>query len=409
MRGQSLKSMVETNGLRWTVERLTEALELGRSRDPVVRKDGLRSEDFSIRELAESFMGRSWVQRLNPATDRFSHMSLQEAGGGEGVDVSAFSNITGQILFNRILEGWDLAKMLGDELVETIKTEFDGEKLPWISQPLTEGAEVHPGMPYPEAGLAEEYITTPTTRKFGAILSVTKEAIFFDRTAQLLRKGNNLGTQLRYNKERRILNTFLGAASAPQFTWKGVTFAPYQAAGTYWSNTLSSLPLVDWTTIETVEIMATRILDPDLLNVGINTPIEIDLDTIIVSPFKQHTAERIVSATEIRSSNLSPAPEQMTISSTPLRPYTVKTSKILYRQLIDVGGYTSTQAQDFWWMIDSKRRPLAYMENWPLRLLQAPPLATAEFERDIVFRIRADERGTPAWIDPRYAMLLRNT
>ena len=237
MRGQSLKSLIESNGLRWTVNRIDEAMALGRKGD----KEGLRPDDFSIRELAEAFLGEDWVRRLAPPNQvnrgRWSaDATLLEAGGA--IDVTAFSNITGQILFNKILEGWELATMVGDQIVENVPTVLDGEKLPFISQPLTEGGKVHPGMPYEEYGMAEEFIQTVPLDTYGALLSIQKLTIFYDRTAQLLKKANNLGRQLRYNKERRILNLLVQASSAPNFTWKGVSYVPFQSAGTYWSNLL---------------------------------------------------------------------------------------------------------------------------------------------------------------------------
>ena len=47
-------------------------------------------------------------------------------------------------------------------------------------------AEVRPGMPYPNVGLNEDYIETPSTTKHGFIVPVTREAIFFDRTHLIL-------------------------------------------------------------------------------------------------------------------------------------------------------------------------------------------------------------------------------
>ncbi len=251
MNGQSLINLVESNGIEWTCNKIDEAMALGRRGD----REGLRPEHFSLRELAEAFCGWEWVRRLNPNNMRRTlTVPLQEAG--DAVDVSAFSNITGQIFFNKILDGWELASTIGDELVETVKTELDGEKMPWITHPLTEGGKVHPGMNYPEFGLAEEYIDTPSLDTYGGILSIHKNTIFYDRTGMMLKRGGNLGKMLRYNKERRILNTLLGVTNppagqfaSPLFKWKGVSYAHYQTAGTYWSNQIANNELVDWTNL----------------------------------------------------------------------------------------------------------------------------------------------------------------
>jgi len=413
MYGQSLKNLVEGHGLVETSCILNNCLQLG-LKDPT-HEQALRPDQFSMRELAEAFMGDEWVKRLSPVyanqmqfrmtargMDPAETRHLLETGGA--VDVTAFSNITGQILFTKILEGWQLAEMIGEQIVENVPTVLDGEKLPFISQPLTEGGKVHPGLPYEEYGLAEEFINTVPLNTYGAILSIHKLAIFYDRTAQLLKKANNLGKQLRYNKERRILNLLVSASSAPQFNWKNVLYTPFQSAGTYWSNLILQNPLVDFTAVEIVEIAATKILDPDLQNVGINTPIDIKLDTVIVMPFKKWTAWRAVNAFEVRGVNLAPTPNIWTISKSPMPEYKVIDSKILYQQALAAGA-TAAQAQDWWWMMDSKQRPIVYMENWPLQLIPQPPQSTADFERDIVFRLKASERGEPSWQDPRYIFL----
>ena len=101
---------------------------------------------------------------------------------GDGVDVTAFSNITGQVVHSRILEAYTQEAFVLSRLVDTIPTRLDGEKIPGIGRIGDEVAEVRPGMPYPSLGFGEDYIETPQTTKRGFIVPVTKEAIFFDRT-----------------------------------------------------------------------------------------------------------------------------------------------------------------------------------------------------------------------------------
>jgi hypothetical protein len=411
MKGQNLRTLYKNYGGRFVTERLTEALELGRRKDP----DGLRPEDCSVREIAEGIFGNEWVKRLDPAYARSEgrgYVALQEAGGGEAVDVTAFSNIMGQIYFTRILDGWQQAGYIGDNLVDTIDTKLDGEKLPWLSRIIGaggtaagaygpgEGEPIHPGMPYPEAALAEQYIDTPATTKWGEILSLTKEVIFFDRTGQMLRRAGEIGERLRYNKEKRILDCVIGATNT--FKWKGTTFNTYQTAGTFWTNAQTGVPLTDWTSVEQAEILFSKITDPDTQN-----PIVVIPDTLVVMPAKMHTARRIVSATEIRSQTTAANPNQYTISASPLSPYQVLTSPLLYFRATNTGA-TGVQAND-WWFIGQFKKAFAYMRNWDVTVVQAPENATASFERDVVARFKASERGVPAVIDPRYVCKMTNT
>src|SRR6187399_2396936 len=91
---QELNRRYDLDGADQTVRHLTEALA---SRD-------LRPEDFSIRDLAEALVpdGRQWVRLLDP-----------RAGGGvsvlessDGVDVTAFLNVAGQVVHAKILEAY---------------------------------------------------------------------------------------------------------------------------------------------------------------------------------------------------------------------------------------------------------------------------------------------------------------
>lgn len=407
MNGINLRQLAKTHGTRWLAKKLTEGIKLGRKGDA----DGFGIKDFSLKECAIAFCGEAWYRRLDPSNGPrgpgyHSAQALLEAGGGDAVDVTAFSNITGQILFNKILEGWEQAGMIGEQLVQTIDTKLDGEKLPWISRIIGaggasagaygpgEGEPIHPGMPYPEANLAEQYLTTPSTMKWGEILSITKEAIFFDRTGQLLMRAGEIGTRLRYNKEKRILDYVVGAVNT--FNWKGTTYNTYLSGGTYWSNVLTSTPLVDWTSVQAAEMLFSLMTDPDTTN-----PIVVLPDTLLVMPARLHTARRIISATENRTTGTVTSPFQnQTLAGNTLNPYKILSSPILRQRSINM-GVAAANVDDHWWL-GQFTKAFAYMRNWDVTVVQAPANATADFERDIVTRYKASERGTPAVIDPRY-------
>ena len=105
---------------------------------------------------------------------------------GEGVDTTAFLNVTGQVVYSKILEAYRNESFVVSKLVDTIPTRLDGERIPGAGRVGEEVTEIHPGMPYPNSGFGEDYIETPATSKRGLIVPVTKEAIFFDRTHLVL-------------------------------------------------------------------------------------------------------------------------------------------------------------------------------------------------------------------------------
>lgn len=401
MLGQNLRQLYESLGPAECVRLLSEGVKSGE----------FKPADFSLRELAEAFCGENWVRRLNPAaTARYGTVDVLEAG--EGVDVTAFSNITGQIFYNRILEGWKNATLVSEQLTERIPTTLDGEKMPWLSHVISEGEPIHPGMPYPEANFGERYVTTPSTTKYGLIVSVTKEMIFFDRTGQALRAAGEVGFKLGYNKEKRVLNVVLGLVNS--YSLNGTTYNTYltgpQSVPAY-ANSQASSPLVDYTSIQAAITLASQILDPDTGN-----PLDnIEMKQLFVMPARLFHAKRLAAATEYRSTypgfSASSPPEpdgnvQM-IAPNPVGPLQVLTSPIAYQLLVG-SGLTSTQVNDYWYVGDFKRA-FAYMENWPITVVQAPANSIKEFEQDLVVRYKASERGTPAVLDPRYVFKLTNT
>ena len=185
---RELKRRYELDGAEQTVQHLSESLGTGQ----------LRPEDFSIRDLAEALVpdGREWVRMLDPRSA--GSVSVLEAG--DGVDVTAFLNITGQVIYSKIMEAYRQEAFVISKLVDTIPTRLDGEKIPGITGISETIDEVGPGMPYPHLGFGEDYIETPSTTKRGFIVPVTKEAIFFDRTHLVLSRAAEVGEVLGLNK-----------------------------------------------------------------------------------------------------------------------------------------------------------------------------------------------------------------
>ena len=317
---------------------------------------------------------------------------------GEGVDVTAFSNITGQIIQSQILDSYNQEAFVLSKLVSTIPTRLDGERIPGVGRLSDQVSEVRPGMPYPSLGFGEDYIDTPQTTKRGFIVPVTKEAVFFDRTHLILQRAAEVGEVLGLNKEKRLLDLLVGTTN--NYTWKGTAYNTYSAAGTgvapdgNWINQLTD-ELVDWTDVDAAEQLFANVLDP---NTG--EPVLLQATTMLVMPAYRHAAHRIFNATDIiYTANGS---STATTAANPLGNYTVVESRLAYRRLI-AAGQTAAAAKK-WWFFGDFRKAFAYMENWPITVTQSPPNGEAEFSQDIVVRYKASERGAAAVINPRYVV-----
>lgn len=374
---RELKRRYELDGGAKTVEHLSEALN----------SKQLAPEDFSLRDLAEALVpdGHEWVRMLDP----------RSAGGvnvleSEGVDVTAFLNVAGQVVYSKILDAYRHEAFVVSRLVDTIPTRFDGEKIPGAG-PLADGAaEVAPGMPYPSVGFGEDYVETPSTAKHGLIVPVTREAIFFDRTHLVLSRAAEVGELLGLNKEKRLIDVLIGATN--NFKWRGTAYNTYQSS-TPWVNVKSTNELSDWTNVDAAEQLFADMLDP---NTG--EPVLIKGTNVLVMPAYRHAAHRVFNAAEIEYAGSA----SITKSANPLGQYRVVESRLAYRRIV-ASGVAADNAKK-WWFIGDFKRAFAYMENWPITVTQSAPGSEADFTHDVVVRFKASERGAAAVLNPRYVV-----
>ena len=377
---RELKRRYDLDGPKKTVQHLSEAL----------REKQLKPDDFSIRDLAETLVpdGREWIRMLDPRAS--GGVAILEAT--DGVDVTAFVNISSQVIYSKILEAYEQPAFVASKLVGTIPTRLDGEKIPGISRVSDVGEAIDPGMPYPNVGFGEDYIETPSTTKRGFIVPVTREAVFFDRTHLILSRAAEVGEVLGLNKEKRILDLVTGVAN--NYKWRGTTYDTFQAASP-WVNTLSGNELNDWTNVDAAEQLFADILDP---NTG--EPVLVSATSVLVTPAYRHAAHRVFNAAEI--SYTKSGSETTTSAANPLGKYRVEESRLMYRRVV-ASGQTPADAKK-WWFVGDFQKAFAYMENWPITVTQAPVGSEADFTQDVVLRFKASERGAAAVLNPRFVV-----
>lgn len=398
---KALKHLYESMGAPAAERHLTEALQEGQ----------LRPEDFSIYELAKATLGHEFIDLCSPSSGPNDGVTRMMEAAGDGVDVTAFRNITGQIVYSKIMQGFEAAEKAGSALVATIPTKLDGEKIPGVTWD-NDGVdidEVHPGMPYERAGLVEEYVETPPTKKYGKIVPVTKEAIFFDRTALVLQRAGEVGEWLGVRKEEILIDMIsgYGGGSSPTFAmggkwkFKGSEYAVYETntvdfSSYFYINQITDV-LSDYTDLDAAMLKYGEMQDPNTRKPIIVAP----QLTLLVPPALHPTARTIANATELRVTTGSSI---QTLFTNPFgSSINVVESRYLFRRLIDNGSVSAANARKHWFLGDFSKA-FAWMENWPVTPSQAPPNAEAEFDRDIVAQFKASMRGAPAVLKPHYVM-----
>lgn len=350
----------------------------------------LKMHDFSLRSLFENFVpnGREIVDSYNPRLG--GGVDLQETASV--VASSAFAKINGQITYTTIMDAYEDEAFVFTPLVRTIPTQFNGERIPGISNIGDEALVVDEGRPYPKAGVSQTYVDTPTTTKRGLQVDVTKEAIYFDRTGILEERCRQVGQSLGVSKEKRIIDAVVDEnVTAHRYKYRDNVIQTYgDNSGTHdWDNLAASNALVDWTDIDAAEQLLAAIVDPET-----GEPIIITPRHIVVARQLLYTARRVVNATEITVTTPGYAttgnPNQTKVGN-PISNYTIVSSQQLAARM----------ATDTSWFLGDLNKAFAYMENWPLTVVQAPANSEAEFTLDVVMRFKASERGAAATLEPR--------
>ncbi|MBE6428018.1 MAG: hypothetical protein E7028_05445 [Planctomycetaceae bacterium] len=374
---RELKRRVELDGLKKTTEHLSEAIDTRQ----------IRPEEFSLRDLAEALIpdGLKWVRSLDPCGEN----ALLE---GEGVESSAFLNITGRIISTKIREAYEQEAFKASKLVSIISSRLSRERIPGIGRIQGGVTEVAEGMPYPNAGFSEEYVDTPETAKHGLIVPVTREAIFFDQTGLILKRASEVGEILGADREKRILDMILGLTNT--YSLNGNSFNTYyeSSESSPWVNKLPGNELSDWRNVDAAEQLFATMCDDST-----GLPLLMNPNTVLVMPGKRFTAAQIFYPGNSAWSN-SDGTQKVAMSNL-FGDYALQTSAYAYQRLIS-SGISADAAAKYWFMGDFKKA-FAYVENWGLTVSRSVSSGEANFTQDILVRFKASERGVPAVLDPR--------
>jgi len=369
-----LKDIVESKGLKTACKIIETA----------ARNGDIENDEWSIQELAKTFLGKNWARVFDEMN---SAGGFQVTESSAGVSTTAFSNITGQLIFNIVHSGWDHPGLLGNSLTTTVRTKFEKETIPGISTPSVPEGGIAEGQEYPHAGLSEHYWDTPKLTKEGVIIPVTKEAILYDRTGLIVERAREVGESLAISKEERILNGILGITNT--HTFDGVAYNTYLGAGA-WINLLGSTPLVNYTDIDEARQLFAQMTHPDTGKPLLMGPMQ-----VLTAPALHWTARNIINATEVRNTTGA----ETRLSSNPV-PQMVAFESALARQLM-IGSGLSASVADGRWYIGDFKKAFAWFQNWDITVVQAPQNSEAEFTRDIQLRFKASFKGELVVKEPR--------
>lgn len=371
----------------------------------VIENQVWKPDHIHLRDLANAMLGTSsddeMVRLLK--TPAWRQIDVLEAGTDIGpstfANVSAFNTAVAGLLEAKFLESYARPEFIADQLCQNIPSNKRSEKFIGISLPGDSAEERKPGNVHPRIQLSERYVTTPDTVNRANAVDVTREAVMFDTTRQLLTQCEKAAETLALRKEYLVIDTFLGVNNT--YTYGGTNYNTYITSGN-WINKVTGNTLVDWTQIDVANQLFTGMTDQET-----GQPIMVVPKDLFVMPAKFWTARGISRYTQnVRFTNSGAergdGPNILSENGRNLNPIGYDTYPYAMKRATDASGLnlSASNAKVLWWLGDFKKT-FGYISNMPPTVIRANPSDYEMADRGLVFSLFADEMGVPCVLEPR--------
>ena len=350
----------------------------------------VRPQDIDLGRLfMECFGPSAYMDCRGDRTGRTAAELLETSGA---VSTAAFLNIAGQFVYTNVLDAYVNEESVFSNLIpEAPASTLDGEKIPGITQIGDEIQERAEGMAYAIAGVGEDWIFTPPIPDRGVEVALTWEAQFNDKTGQLAERCADVGKWMKIHREKKAIDCVIDENTVShRYNWRGTVIASYNDnTGTHtWDNLAGSNgALVDWVDIDAMEQVFNAITDPFT-----GEPTLWDPKHLVVTKQNEQIARRILSATEIRSGDITTgAGTQMLTGNFYVNKYQLVTSRLLASRL----------ATDTDYFLGDIGKYAKCMMAEKMSVVQAPPNSHEEFHRRIIQQWRVNERFAYVVVQPR--------
>lgn len=354
------------------------------------RDKALARGEFSLQESARCLLGENVY---NAMVGNSGWVELLEAVSP--VQSSAFINIADTFIRGAVLERYRQQPFFASAMFPVQPTrQREGTIKGLGSLPAASSDVVQEGENYPHRGFSSRRTKRPLVEKRGEMVAITREAVIFDETGQILQVAGEIGELRGLEKEERCLKVLLGVTNPYQESNNdAAALVAYDTYHTTWDNNVTSNELVDWTDIETSLLRFVTRLHPIT-----GKPILVQGRDIVVMPAKLFTARRIINATEVREVT---ATNTTTLASNPVtgtisQPVTSALARTIAASLT---GITNL---DTIWIHGDIGRAFAYDEVWGLAVDREMADSHLMFEQDIISRWKASEYGVAYVRDPRF-------
>jgi len=349
----ALRDMHESLGDVGTVTTIREMLESGE----------LKPTDFSLQELWAAFE-RDDAGFVKPVS--------------EAVSSDMFPKITGELISSTIIKAYDGVKTIGQMITTTVPAKHEIETYAGFNaNEMPE--EVQQGRDYNDSDLGEKYVTVEH-KKFGRIISITEEMIYFDQTGQVIARAQGIGKKAAQYKEKLIVEG-VQDVNSNVFRPSGVAVAFYRtsASGDRKINSRASTPFGEAGLREGFKLMHNMQDEND--------------DYILVDPANLYGLfpfDLWVEAVQMQKSTLVPEGNENAVNIW----------KGVYEPL--TSPYITAQSATAWYLGDFAG-DFVWSEVWPLQTFTAKPGHEKEFRADIKSMHKVRFYGQIGALDDKHA------
>ncbi len=410
-------------------------------------------DEFSIRDLAEEFLGREFLMDLHQGPPSESQVTSllkakQEVALFEDAvpltpsvfqDINAFNASVSGLVEIRMLEAYNRPEFIGDEFCEVQPTRVNGGKIIGVSYVGNVAQVTPPGIEFPNVGVSEMYAWARPNLVVGLKLSLDRSALVYDLSGELMASAETVGSSLGYRSEYLIAGGVQGlnnvtdqnGNSYPEIADSFIMNASnsstpnptYQTAavttnGNFYSFINSQTQtFADWTSLQASQTLLNLMRDP--IN---KLPFMTRIRKVLVDPSSWHLALQVKHQTQAWLATGTPAtaPYQGAASTFPpvgnqnpglrlpsgeLDDWTPHMSNIWHQALLD-GGVTEANCKLRWYAGDPKKA-FIWRSAWDLRTDQANPSSADMLGRNIINMWVSQWSGQFAVREPRY--VIRNT
>ena len=188
------------------------------------------------------------------------------------VDSTGFSTLNNTVLAAAMIEAQNEATgLVADQLMTAYPTNKETENVPGFDEP-SDMEDVAEAAEKPDMTISNKYVTLQKIVKRAKKVLLTREAVFYDRTAQLLDRANRISVNAVLDRETRLIKGIIDDSTAR-------SYYPSGAVNSLWSatNTEEGNALADYTDLENAIRRLSRQQDSlsRRLRDNVSTPLEI--------------------------------------------------------------------------------------------------------------------------------------